>query len=98
VAEHLGLSYLYEELEPVAGQEQPVTPIELTSADLAVLLEEWIAELREAASRGRSELLLELIDQIKVENAEVADGLTKLVNDLQFRKIVALTEQGQEKQ
>jgi CheY-like chemotaxis protein len=93
MAEHLGVAYLFEELEPVAEQVQPAAEIDLTAADLASLPAEWIAQLREAASRGRSELLRELIDQIKPDYVEVAAGLTRLVNDLQFRKVVALTEQ-----
>jgi CheY-like chemotaxis protein len=93
MAQHLGVAYLYEELEPVLEQVQPVATVVLTAADLAPLPAEWTTQVGQAASRGRSELLFELIDQIKTDFAQVADGLTQLVNDLQFRKIVALTEQ-----
>jgi DNA-binding response OmpR family regulator len=96
MATHLGLAYIYEEPEPVVEQAQLGTTVELTAADLAALPPEWVAQLRQAASRGRRELLFELIDQIREDYSQVAADLTRLVSDLQFRKIVALTEQVKE--
>ena len=98
MVQHLGVTYLYEESEPVAENMQPAAKAEVTKADLAGLPTEWVAQLHQAASRGRSELLAALIDQIRADYGQVAEGLTQLVNDLQFRKIVALTEQVQETQ
>ena len=92
ISEHLGVAFIYEGLEPVDEKMQQIPPAELISADLQAFPAEWLTELRQAASRGRSELLLELIDQIKTDYPDVASGLTQLVNNLQFRKIVALTE------
>jgi hypothetical protein len=64
---------------------------ELTAPDLQGLL----AACRSSVSRGHSGLLLELIDQIRADHAQVAEALTGLVHALRFRTIVTLTEQAE---
>ncbi|MCB0168222.1 MAG: response regulator, partial [Anaerolineae bacterium] len=92
MADHLNVAYVYEELEPVTQQVQSGVVVNLTGDDLAPLPSEWIAQLRQAASRGRREMLYDLIGQIKPEYPQLADGLASLVKELRFEKIVVLTE------
>ena len=93
MANHLNLTYLYEEMAPEAEQQGPASPVHLTPTDLARLPAKWRVDLREAASRGRSEQLYRLIDLIRADHAQMAEALTTLVQALEFRKIVSLTEQ-----
>lgn len=89
MAKHLGVQYLYELPETKPEAEKLVR---LTPTDLQALPEDWVLQMREAARRGRSEAVLELVAQIEDRQPEVARGLRALVDDFEFGKIVALTE------
>jgi hypothetical protein len=56
------------------------------------LPDDWLAELRQAATRGRTQHLLDLIEHIEPDHAQVATALRAMVNDLEFKQIVALTD------
>ena len=88
MAQHLGVRYIYEEIEPTPEESDRVV---LAPADLAALPDDWLAELRQAATRGRTQQLLDLIEHIEPDHAQVAEALRELVNDLEFKQIVALT-------
>lgn len=89
MAQHLGVAYLYEELEP-DPIKTGMTP--LRREDLHALPDEWISEFRQAAIRGRTPTLLSLINQIETDHAALADSLRILVHNLELRRIVSLTE------
>jgi signal transduction histidine kinase/ActR/RegA family two-component response regulator len=89
MGEHLGVRYVYEELAP---PEEPAVP-DLTPVDLADLPEAWLTDLRQAARRGRASELVDLIAQIEADHASLARALWVMVEDYQFRRIVALIEQ-----
>jgi len=86
----IGVRYIYEE---ISAQKKPVRT-ELKSEDLADLSDEWLAELRLMAMRGKSERLLELIAQIQSEHSDIADALTDMVQRWQFKKIADLITGG----
>jgi CheY-like chemotaxis protein len=89
MGEHLGVRYVYEELAPPG---ETVVP-DLTPADLADLPEAWVADLRRAAMAGRTSQLVDLIAQIQMDHASLARALQAMVDNYQFRQIVALTQQ-----
>ncbi len=93
MAEHLGVRYVYEELSPPEGEaDSAPARVALELADLAALPDGWLADLRDAAMRGRSRQLLDLIEHIEPDHASLARSLRAMVNGYQFRQIVALTE------
>jgi hypothetical protein len=55
--------------------------------------EAWLTDLRQAARRGRASELVDLIAQIEADHASLARALWVMVEDYQFRRIVALIEQ-----
>ena len=88
MARHLGAEYLYEDERPapvLIGQPP------LMAEDLANMPAEWLTALGLAASRGRASELLQLIDQIEPDQADLAYALRILVQDLEFKRIVTLT-------
>ncbi|MGE0086420.1 MAG: PAS domain S-box protein [Desulfococcaceae bacterium] len=86
IAFYLGVRYIYEE---ISVQEKSALN-ELKPGDLSDLPGEWLAEVRNAAMRGNSKALLELVSRIRNEHSEAAEGLTELVAKYQFKKIADL--------
>ena len=67
IAQHLSVIYLYEEeISPQLTSSSP--PEKLTSETLAVMPDDWIAQLNEAALQLNSELLMQLITEIPSEH------------------------------
>lgn len=93
MAQYLGVKYLYA--------EAPATPVDHAEYDLlqpptlsASLLQamslEWIQQLSQAATRADAEDILDLIQQIPTEQANLAQTLTQLVERFQFEELMAL--------
>jgi CheY-like chemotaxis protein len=92
IARHLGIDFLYQEM-PDSGEEEPGRPlIMLVPADLADLPDAWVAELGQAARRGRSRQVLALTEGIEREHPQLARGLRALVRESRFLDIVAAAE------
>ena len=89
MGEHLGVRYVYEELETLDTVLAP----DLTPNDLEDLPDDWVTALRDAATRGRAQELLSLIEQIEADHPSLASKVRKMVDQYQFRQIVALTSQ-----
>jgi hypothetical protein len=53
---------------------------------------EWVTQLNEAATQVDGELISQLIAQIPQEQVDLANGLTDLVNNYRFDRIIALTQ------
>jgi hypothetical protein len=87
MAQHLGVRYVYEELD-----EKIEARVEITAADLAELSADWIAELRQAAMGDQDKKILSLIDNIQPQHPKIAEQLTVLVNQFQFDRIVELVK------
>ena len=87
MAEHLGVRYIYEEVETDKPDGES---FELDSADLADLPIEWKTEMSAAATRGRTQELLDMIAQIEEAYPQQARGLRRMVAEFQFQEIVAL--------
>jgi two-component system sensor histidine kinase/response regulator len=91
MAQHLGVRYVYDERAPHAADSRG---LKVSATDLMVLPPDWIARFRQAAKRGRSDDLLELLKEVQGEHSAVADALARMVRDYQFAKIVALLDEG----
>jgi signal transduction histidine kinase/DNA-binding NarL/FixJ family response regulator len=88
MAKYLNLQYIYADLEgPVAAESMKITP-----ADLVGLPTNWIGDLRQAATRGRTQEILALIDQLDVEHHQLANTLRGMVDDFEFKRIIDLVE------
>jgi len=90
MAEHLGVSYIYEENVPTTS---PQTPPELTASALRVMPVEWVEQLYQAALELDDELIYKLMEQISPENASLITGLSDFVQNFRFDKLMDLAEQ-----
>jgi CheY-like chemotaxis protein len=86
LAKHLDVRFLYED----AADEGPTAEDLLSPALLAALPVRWVTELRQAARQADAELVYDLIDQIRQEDAPLADVLAGLVRDFRFDTLAAL--------
>ncbi len=93
MAQHLGLRYVYQDLDAGESDGGVQAPVDLTPSDLADLPPDWVAELYHAAARGHDKYILDLIEQIRPAHARVAEGLEVLVYEFRFDKLVALAKQ-----
>lgn len=88
IAKHLNLKFTYENLKPSAAPEsERVTP-----DDLEGLPDGWVSNLRQAATRGRTQELLSLIDQLDESHHLLANALQAMVDNYEFKRILDLTE------
>ncbi len=95
LAKHLGVSYVYFDCAPVGQTSQKrYNTLSLSKQDLAVMPEQWIQQLYEAASGGSDERVLQLIAKIPTEHATLIDTLQELTSDFHFDEIVkAITQE-----
>ena len=103
MAQHLGVQYVYAERKQPTLREgrssaaitsplaSNVDPSEL-SADLTVMPADWLAEMHTAATQGREQRLLQLLQQIPQSQAALAQALTELVRNYEFDKLKTLTQ------
>jgi two-component system sensor histidine kinase/response regulator len=96
LTKHLGVCFVYEEVEPSAQMMRPAdtaSPQErLTPAALAALPADWVADLYQAAVQADGDLVLDLVKQIRAQHPSVADALTSLVRNYRLDIIVTLTQ------
>jgi CheY-like chemotaxis protein len=96
LAKHLGVRFIYEEQAPLAAvQPADAAPLAdvLTPAALAALPAGWVADLQQATIKADLNLILILIDQIRGENPALADTLTDLARNFEYKKILTVIEQ-----
>ena len=95
IAEHLGVQYLYQD-DNAPSQVSDRTPkpdcTSLTSDNFKVMPNEWIVKLYEAASICRDDLISDLISQIPLSHAELAQALENMTYNFHFEDIMKLTE------
>ena len=92
INQHLGVQYLYaenvEEKAYSAGESSQI----LDASALQVMPTEWIEQLHYAASQCSDFLILKLLEQIPQENTVLVKGLTELVNNFQFARVMELAK------
>jgi signal transduction histidine kinase/streptogramin lyase/DNA-binding response OmpR family regulator len=84
MARHLGVQYLYKERERETGRDQGT---KLTPEMLGELPGELLEELRETTLALDREATLQVIERIKAQAPETADGLRTLVMDFQMGRV-----------
>jgi CheY-like chemotaxis protein len=98
LAKHLGVRFVYdvEDAQPAGAAAQPedaVLPADsLTPEALMSLPADWVGDLHQAAIQLDADVILDLLDQIREQNASLANALASLVHDFRFDIILALTE------
>ena len=104
LARHLGVRFVYQELKDretrrrIPGEPSQGAPA-LTAGDLelaermAALSPDWVGDLREATILGDLGLILARIDQIREQDAALAEALAALARDFDHDKILALIQQ-----
>jgi CheY-like chemotaxis protein len=96
LAKHLGVCFVYEQILPATARpgEAAVSSVDaLTPAALAALPAGWVVDLQRATIKADLNRILTLIDQIRGENAALADALADLARDFEYKKILRLTDQ-----
>ncbi len=91
IAQHLGLSYIYEELEPESLDVPSVQAQLVTPEALQVMPFDWIERMYEAANQADAEVLLQLIEELPPEQGHIAVALQSIINDFGFDRIIELT-------
>ncbi|WP_055076520.1 hybrid sensor histidine kinase/response regulator [Pseudanabaena sp. 'Roaring Creek'] len=89
IAKHLEVQYIYEELvseEPIADHPDPL----LASEDLAIMSEEWRAQLYQAVIEADSNRVKELIQEIPNPESYLVKILKKYNRQYKFDEIVEL--------
>ncbi|MGI0487052.1 ATP-binding protein [Pantanalinema rosaneae CENA516] len=93
MTEHLGMQLIYADDRPVSpadGQGTMQPP--LTAADLTVMPPAWLAALYQASVRCQDEVVRQLLQQIPLEHAALAQELEKLTYNFKFEVIMGLTK------
>jgi two-component system sensor histidine kinase/response regulator len=92
LAQHLGVRFVYEEgAQPIGVPTEDAEGL-LTTVALAALPADWVTSLHQAANQLDGDLILGLLDQIREQNAPLADALASLVHNFRFDTIMTLTE------
>jgi signal transduction histidine kinase len=91
MAEHLGVSYIYEDLPPESNSLP--TQNSASSCSIEQMPPDWIAALHQAAKAGNDALIYDLIAKIPPEYDLLAKKLIDMADNFDFRKIKQLTQQ-----
>ena len=86
---HLGVEYIYEEEMPSPTATELSS---LTVEDLQKMPTEWLEQVYYAAKGLNDDMMEQLIKQIPVQQSLLAEKLSNLVNDFQFKTIRQLIE------
>ncbi|MEG3875873.1 ATP-binding protein [Microcoleus sp. herbarium7] len=84
---HLGVRYIYDEMESAAESTQIKA---LTPETVAALPGHWLAALEKATIECDLELILIEIDRIRDRDPSLGNALAELANEFQFNQILAL--------
>ena len=91
VARHLDVQYIYQTDRPSAiDVKSDGNPFELSDADIQGLPAEWIDNLRQAALKGRSQQVIELVGEVRKSHPRLADHLTTMAKNFRVEEIPGL--------
>jgi len=90
LAKHLGVCFVYEERE--AGTAAPDAGT-LSAEALAAQPADWLAELRAATIKADMNRMLALAEQIRGQDAAVADALEGQIHNFEYKRILTLIEE-----
>ncbi|MEA5535533.1 PAS domain S-box protein [Crocosphaera sp. XPORK-15E] len=102
IAQHLGVRYLYEDVEEVKGSHHEIrySTLEesnLIQSHLRKMPKDWIKDLHQAALECSDDGILELINQIPPESEPLAIALQDWAQNFLFEPVVELTQVEQQK-
>jgi CheY-like chemotaxis protein len=93
---HLGVRFVYEEEQQVAGSRQQVTGEDALTPDaFAALPIELVSALREAIDALDIDTTNRIIDQIRQQNKPLATALAELAGGYRFDTLQELFEEGE---
>jgi PAS domain S-box-containing protein len=84
----LGLKYQYEDVTVFEKHEV----VKLCEADIKVLPDKLISQMREATINAQLDLLLELIEQSASASAQLAERLKEMANEFKYDALIKLFE------
>jgi signal transduction histidine kinase/CheY-like chemotaxis protein len=92
MAQYLGVRYVYEDitLENLSEAEEID---KLTAQALAVMSDDWLRELSEAAEVINNQLISQLLAQIPQEHQSLAKAIQKQVDDFDFDRLMNLAQE-----
>ncbi|MEA5579349.1 GAF domain-containing protein [Anabaena sp. UHCC 0451] len=95
LSQHLQIQYLHESTSESANttntlNQQP--EFMLNTVSLAIMSEEWIAQLYFAAAQGNDSRCINLINQIPPEHTSLITALSRLIETYQFDQLMRLTQ------
>jgi signal transduction histidine kinase/DNA-binding response OmpR family regulator len=91
MSQFLGVQYLYENFDP-QEQGEIVSWSKLTVEALALMPDEWLAELSEAAALIDEQLIGQLLTQIPSEHQSLAQAIQQEVADFNFDRLINLAQ------
>jgi PAS domain S-box-containing protein len=102
LAKHLGVRYVYEEVAPPVLSEAFDHPARREDdaqlvEGLAALSGEWVDSLQRAAILGDLRQMLQLLEQIRDRNPDLAEALAALSHEFEHERILMLIEEARTK-
>ncbi|MBN2004676.1 MAG: PAS domain-containing protein [Anaerolineae bacterium] len=91
---HLGIRFIYQEMQPTAAQISAAAQDALTAQALSALPAEWVTALHQAALEADTDRLLALADEIRDDNASLAGAIAHVVYEFRFDILLELTRSG----
>ncbi|HEY9670060.1 MAG TPA: AAA family ATPase [Waterburya sp.] len=86
---HIGVRYVYENpTQPDSSVTDNTVQNVLTTTAIAALPESWLAALKQAILNVDLELIFSLIEEIRPENALLADALKRCIDNFEYKKIL----------
>jgi len=92
IAQYVGVRYLYEKTDPQEISEA-TSPEKLTAQALAVMPNEWLIELSEAAALINEQLITQLLSQIPDEHQTLAQAIRQQVDNFDFDRLMNLAQE-----
>ncbi len=87
----MGVEYIYQnDFNRNINNLKDVSSFQLTSKSLLVMPNSWLQELKQAAGELDESSLEELIMQIPDEYSHIANSLTNLADNFEFKQIFEL--------
>jgi signal transduction histidine kinase/DNA-binding response OmpR family regulator len=91
MADFIGVEYIYQQIDSEKSAESAKIE-QLTAAALAIMPDEWLVELSEAAALINEQLISQLLSQIPQEHQNLAQAIQQQVDDFDFDRIMNLAQ------
>lgn len=91
---HIGVRYVYEDSTHDSSIAKEAQQNVLTAAAIAALPVEWVANLQEAIPQGDLDLIATITEQIRTQNAPLANAINSCIGNFEYDKILRLIADG----